>query len=71
MPCVSIRQTTERYETVEAGAHIIAGIKPENICDSVETILSQDWLARYDFNDNFSPSNVVINTLRSNITNYF
>jgi UDP-N-acetylglucosamine 2-epimerase (non-hydrolysing) len=71
VPCVSVRQTTERYETVEAGAHIIAGIVPQNICDSVETILGQDWYARYDFNENFSPSNVVINSLRSNITNYF
>lgn len=71
VPCVSVRQTTERYETVEAGAHIIAGINPINICESVETILSQNWKARYDFNDNFSPSNVVLNALRSNITNYF
>ena len=71
VPCVSVRQTTERYETVEAGAHIIAGIEPQNICDSVETILSQKFLARYDFNDDFSSSNVVINALRSNITNYF
>jgi UDP-N-acetylglucosamine 2-epimerase (non-hydrolysing) len=71
VPCVSVRQTTERYETIEAGAHIIAGINSRNICDSVETILSQKWQARYDFNDNFSPSNVVLNALRSNITNYF
>jgi hypothetical protein len=31
----------------------------------------QEWHARYDFNDNFSPSNVVINALRGSITNYF
>ena len=71
VPCVSVRQTTERYETIEAGAHIIAGVNANNICDSVETILSQEWQARYDFNINFSTSNVVLNALRSQITNYF
>ena len=71
VPCVSVRKTTERPETVEAGAHIIAGINPKNICDSVETIVNNEWIARYDFNGSFEPSTIVINTLRSNITNYF
>jgi UDP-N-acetylglucosamine 2-epimerase (non-hydrolysing) len=71
VPCVSVRQTTERPETVEAGAHIIAGIKPQNIVDSVETIVNNKWIARYDLNGNFEPSTIVINTLRSQINNYF
>jgi len=71
VPCVSIRKSTERPETVEAGAHIIAGIDPMNIVDSVETIVGMKWDARYDFSDDFSPSSVVINVLRSSITNYF
>lgn len=71
VPCVSIRKSTERPETVEAGAHIIAGIDPMNIVDSVETIVGMKWDARYDFSDDFSPSSVVINVLRSRITNYF
>jgi len=71
VPCVSIRKTTERPETVEAGAHIVAGIDPVNIAEAVETIVSMKWDARYDLSDNFSPSSVVINALRSQITNYF
>ena len=71
VPCVSVRQTTERYETVEAGAHIIAGIDPVNICESVELILSQEWKARYDFHEDINTANVVMNALSSNITNYF
>lgn len=71
VPCVSIRKTTERTETVEAGAHVIAGIDPINIVESVETVVGMKWNARYDFCDDFSPSSVVINVLRSNITNYF
>jgi len=71
VPCVSIRKSTERPETVEAGAHIVAGIDPRNIVDSVETIVGMPWDARYDFSEDFSPSSVVVNVLRSQITNYF
>lgn len=71
VPCVSIRKTTERPETVEAGAHIVAGLDPVNIADAVETAVSLKWDARYDLCEDYSPSNVVINVLRSQITNYF
>ena len=71
IPCVSLRQTTERPETVEAGANIIAGINARNIVDSVETAVSLDWKAKYDLAEDSSASNVVINVLRSQITNYF
>jgi UDP-N-acetylglucosamine 2-epimerase (non-hydrolysing) len=71
VPCVSIRQSTERPETVEAGAHVVSGINPENIVESVETVVSLKWKARYDLCEDISPSSVVINVLRSQITNYF
>jgi UDP-N-acetylglucosamine 2-epimerase (non-hydrolysing) len=71
VPCVSLRQSTERPETVEAGAHVVAGINPDNIVDSVETVVNMKWDARYDLCEDFSPSSVVINVLRSHITNYF
>jgi len=71
VPCVSLRKTTERPETVEAGAHVVAGIDPVNIAEAVETVVSLKWDARYDLCEDFSPSSVVINVLRSQITNYF
>lgn len=71
VPCVSIRQSTERPETVEAGAHIISGLDPQNIVDSVETAVKLKWAARYDLCEDTSPSNVVVNVLRSRITNHF
>lgn len=71
VPCVSLRKSTERPETVEAGAHVIAGIDPINIVESVETVVSMNWHARYDFCVDLSPSSVVINVIRSKITNYF
>jgi UDP-N-acetylglucosamine 2-epimerase (non-hydrolysing) len=71
VPCVSLRKTTERMETVEAGAHIVSGIKPEHIVDAVETAVNLEWNVRYDLCEDFSPSNVVINALRCQISNYF
>ena len=71
VPCVSLRKSTERPETVEAGAHIVAGIEPGDIAESVETAVSMEWNARYDLYEDCSPSSVVINVLRSQITNYF
>lgn len=72
VPCVSLRKTTERYETIEAGAHIIAGIESKNIVDAVKVITSIPWGARYDFNEgDFLPSNIVLNSIACNIKNYF
>lgn len=71
VPCVSLRKSTERPETVEAGAHIVAGLEATDIAASVETAVQMKWQADYDFNDIPSPSSVVINVLRSRITNYF
>jgi UDP-N-acetylglucosamine 2-epimerase (non-hydrolysing) len=71
IPCVSLRKSTERPETVEAGAHVVAGLDPVNIAESVETVVNLEWNARYDLCEDISPSSVVINVLRSQITNYF
>jgi UDP-N-acetylglucosamine 2-epimerase (non-hydrolysing) len=71
IPCISLRKSTERPETVEAGAHIVAGIDSVDIVESVETIVKMKWVAKYDLGEDISPSSVVINVLRSRITNYF
>lgn len=71
VPCVNLRMTTERPETVEAGGNIISGLNPQNIIDSVETAVTQEWGCRYDLNENFTASSVVINAIRSDITNFF
>jgi len=71
VPNVSLRMATERPETVESGATIVSGMKLDNIIESVETAVSLPWSAKYDFADNHSPSSVVINVMRSQITNFF
>lgn len=71
VPCVSLRKSTERPETLEAGAHIVAGLEAEDIAASVSTALQMQWQADYDFSETPSPSSVVINILRGRIKNYF
>lgn len=71
VPCVSIRQTSERYETVEAGAHIVAGVDKNAIAEAVETAIHLPWNARYDLGENFSSASVVINVLRSQMKHHF
>ena len=40
-PCITIRESTERLETIEAGANILSGLQPQQMLDAVETITSQ------------------------------
>jgi UDP-N-acetylglucosamine 2-epimerase (non-hydrolysing) len=71
VPNVSLRMATERPETVESGGTIVSGMDIENIIESVATAVSQPWAAHYELEENYSPSSVVINAIRSQITNYF
>ena len=71
VPNVSLRMATERPETVESGATIISGMDLNNIVESVVTATSLPWSATYDFAENHSPSSVVVNSIRSQITNFF
>jgi len=58
-------------ETLESGSTIVSGMSAENIVESIATAVSQPWSARYDFAEDFSPSSVVVNALRTQITNFF
>jgi len=52
VPCVTLRTETERLETVEIGANIVAGRDPNNILKSVKIMLSRerDWINPYGIN---------------------
>jgi len=71
VPNVSLRMATERPETIESGATIVSGMNLDNIVESVETAVSLPWSAKYDLAKEHSPSSVVVNTIRSQITNFF
>ena len=61
----------ERPETVEAGAHVVAGMAASNIVEAVETVVGDGMGSAIRLNENFSASAVVINCIRSQITNWF
>lgn len=71
VPNVSLRMATERIETLESGSTIVSGMSVENIVESVTTAVNQPWNARYEFEENHSPSSVVVNAIRTQITNFF
>lgn len=71
VPNVSLRMATERMETLESGSTIVSGISVDNIVESVVTAVRMPWNARYDFEEDYSPSSVVINAIRTQITNFF
>lgn len=71
VPCVSLRMATERPETIESGGNIVSGMDLDNIVESVTTAVTQKWSARYELEEDFSPSSVVVNAIRSQITNFF
>lgn len=46
VPCVTLRENTERPETLEVGSNILAGTEPERILSGVETMLQRtnSWI---------------------------
>ena len=67
-PCVTIRDTTERPETIEAGSNILAGLDVENIFNSVKqmTSIKPQW----DWNSSLGDGKTalrVVNILRSKL----
>jgi len=63
VPCVTIRKSTERPETVEIGSNIIAGLSPDNILASVDAALKTNPNWNYTLGDGRSSVRVV-NVLR-------
>ena len=67
-PCVTIRETTERPEIIEAGSNILSGLTPENILRSTESITSgrPDWQWKEALGDG-KTSRKVINILHGKL----
>jgi UDP-N-acetylglucosamine 2-epimerase (non-hydrolysing) len=42
VPCVTLRDNTERPETMEVGANVLAGTKPERIMDCARSMMDRD-----------------------------
>jgi len=67
-PCVTIRESTERPETIEAGSNILTGLKPQNILESVQIITSRkpNWEWNQALGDG-KTSSKVINIIRGKL----
>ena len=68
VPCVTIRESTERPEYLEAGGNILSGLDPENLVKSIKLITSSknklEWIE--SLGDN-KTSDRVANILRGKI----
>jgi UDP-N-acetylglucosamine 2-epimerase (non-hydrolysing) len=67
IPTVTIRDTTERPETVWCGSNLISGLDKENIVDCFNRMKSADrnWKVPVEYDQN-NVSDVVVNILLSN-----
>jgi UDP-N-acetylglucosamine 2-epimerase (non-hydrolysing) len=52
-PCVTLRDSTERPETLEIGSNILAGTNPEKIVECVSTVYEKNkkWINPYGSGD--------------------
>ncbi len=60
-PCVTIRESTERPETIEAGSNLLSGLEPQNILEAVKLMTSHkpEWKWNQALGDGKTASKVV------------
>jgi UDP-N-acetylglucosamine 2-epimerase (non-hydrolysing) len=59
VPCVTIRDSTERPETVDVGANIIAGVDPASIIDATNRMLAHSRSWKNPFGDGNAAMRIV------------
>ncbi len=64
-PCVTLRDNTERPETVDVGANIIVGVKSKRILDGVEEMLTREPTWENPFGDG-TAAEQILNTIEAN-----
>ncbi len=60
VPCVTIRMSTERPETIELGSNIVAGTEPKSILSAVGEMLNIKPTWRHPYGENVSAKMVCI-----------
>lgn len=61
VPCVTLRESTERPETLEVGSNYVAGTKPNTILKAVESMLNVEKTWRNPFGEN--PAKQIVNII--------
>jgi len=61
IPCVTIRETTERPEFIETGFNILAGLEPDDIVKAVKTITSSN--IKSEWNSSFGDGQTSIKVI--------
>ena len=59
VPCVTLRENTERPETLEVGANVLAGTNAERIVDGVKQMLGRDNKWKNPFGDGNTGERIV------------
>jgi len=59
VPCVTIRDSTERPETVDAGANIVAGFRPDEIVNAAQQMLTRTRSWKNPFGDGKAGERIV------------
>lgn len=61
VPCVTLRDQTERPETLECGSNILAGVEPENVLRAVKIVLASEpkWTPPSEYTDSNVSEKVV------------
>ncbi len=59
VPCVTLRENTERPETLDVGANVLTGMDPERILEAVSTMLSAEATWANPFGDGNSGKRIV------------
>ncbi len=63
IPCVTIRENTERPETIKIGSNILAGNTPQGITQAVETMLKKNTNWKHPYGDG-NAAEIIIESLR-------
>lgn len=65
VPCVTLRENTERPETIEVGANILAGYEPEKIVKSVKIMLNKEMKWENPFGDGKASERIIEHLVHS------
>lgn len=59
VPCVTIRDSTERPETVDVGANVIAGVESQSIVNAAEIMMGKPRSWKNPFGDGKSGDRII------------